>query len=280
MLITLMKKNETNTTVLPERVSGRYQVMHTDADGEREALLVAEADGDCWVIKSGSGSEIITPEGVKKEIIASENMLCTVHILKTDENAALYMQKLQTENMVFRKVIPANSCSFTIGSAEMCDIYIKNYPVGECCARIDYENGSGFSLTACTEGSGIYKNGTAAESGRLKSGDVLSFFNIRFVFGKNFIAYNYTGSVEINNSMLFRAFVQAQKTEDITYYFDDEYNRGLFFCSPRFKKEIQPVEISVEYPPQSGLSNQTPMALTVGPSVTAIMSSINARAPS
>lgn len=273
MLITLMKKNETNTTVLPERVSGRYQVMHTDADGEREALLVAEADGDCWVIKSGSGSEIITPEGVKREIIASENMLCTVHILKTDENAALYMQKLKTENMVFRKVIPANSCSFTIGSAEMCDIYIRNYPVGECCARIDYENGSGFSLTACTEGSGIYKNGTAAENGRLKSGDVLSFFNIRFVFGKNFIAYNYNDSVEINNSMLFRAFVQAQRTEDITYYFDDEYNHGLFFCSPRFKKEIQPAEISVEYPPQSGLSNQTPMALTIGPSVTMGLSS-------
>lgn len=273
MLITLMKKSEMNTTVLPERVSGRYQVMHTDTDGEREVLLIAEADGDCWVIKCGSGSEIITREGVKKEIAAADGMLCTIRILKSDENAALYMQKLNTENMVFKKIIPVNSCSFTIGSSEMCDIHIKNYPVGECCARIEYENGNGFSLTACTEGSGVYKNGEAAQSGRLKSGDVLSFFNIRVVFGKNFVAYNYNDSIEITDPALFCAFIQAQKAEEIRYYFDDEYNHGLFFCSPRFKKEIQPAEVSIEYPPQSGLVNQTPMALTIGPSVTMGLSS-------
>lgn len=273
MLLTLMKNDEMNTTVLPERVSGKYSVSHSGASGIEEVLLVVEADGEAWKIKCGSGSEILTADGTAKECAVEAERLYTILIARTNEKAYLFAQTPDITNMQYRKVIPNDSCSFSIGTMLDCDIYVGGCPDSQSFVRIDYVKGAGFSVNGYAEGSRMYKNRKKLADGRINSGEVLSLYNIYFVFGRDFIAYNFTDNVHVKNQSLFYPFIPMEKTDDIQYYFDDEYNHGLFFCSPRFKKEISEEEISIEYPPQSSLANQMPIALTIGPSVTMGLSS-------
>lgn len=268
-----MKNNEMNITVLPERVSGKYSVSHSGLAGTDEVLLVVEADGEVWQLKCGSGSEIITAGGTVKECAVEADKMYTILIARTNEKACLFAQSPDISNMQYRKVIPNDSCSFSIGTMPECNIYIGGCPDTNSCARIDYVKGSGFSVSSHADGSKMYKNRKKIAEGKINAGEVISLFNIHFVFGRDFIAYNFTGSVQIKSRSLFYPFVPMEKTDDIRYYFDDEYNHGLFFCSPRFKKEISEEEISIEYPPQSSLANQMPIALTIGPSVTMGLSS-------
>ena len=272
MLLTLLKKDSSNSIVLPEKVTGRYPIIHNGRKGA-ETLLVVEADGDVWRLRSGIRSRIIDGVNELHDIILRSGSVTTIRINETEETAILVSEDTKSTDMMFKKVTMGRSCSFRIGSSSDCDIFVSGKFSQKLQLELAYDINTGFRIVNGVQGIGIYLNQHSPQLVGLGIGDVISIVNTRFVFGKGFIAFDHADSVVINNNTLFGAFIRSKPLKERTYYFDEEYTQGLFFCSPRFKKELEESEISIEYPPTSPMANRSSTAFTLGPSVTMGVSS-------
>lgn len=272
MLLTLLKKDSSNTVVLPEKITGQYPIVHNGRKGT-ETLLVVEADGDVWKLRSGIRSKIIDGENELHDIILNPGSVTTIRINETEETALLVAEDMKRTDMMFKKVIMNRSCGFKIGSSNDCDIFVGCKFSQKLQLELAYDVNTGFKIVNGVQGIGVYLNRHSPQLGSLGIGDVVSIVNTRFVFGKGFIAYDHADNVVINNNTLFGAFVNNKPLKERIYFFDEEYSQGLFFCSPRFKKELETSEISIEFPPTSQMNNRVPAALTLGPSITMGMSS-------
>ena len=272
MLLTLLKNDSSNSIVLPEKISGRYPITHNGRNGA-ETLLVVEADGEVWKLRSGIRSKIIRDENELHDITLGAGSITTIRINETEETAFLVAEEMNNSDMMFKKVIMNKACSFVIGSSDSCDICLNTGYSKKAQIELMYDANTGFKITNFYPGIGVYLNQAKPQMGNLGIGDVISIINTRFVFGKGFIAFDHSRNVVINNNTLFGAFVNDKPIKERIYFFDEEYSQGLFFCSPRFKKELETSEISIEYPPSSQMNNRVPAALTLGPSITMGMSS-------
>lgn len=272
MLLTLLKNDSSNSIVLPEKISGRYSITHNGRNGA-EILLVVEADGDVWKLRSGIRSKIIEGENELHDITLNAGSITTIRINETEETAFLVAEEMNNSDMMFKKVIMNKPCSFVIGASNSCDICLNTGHSKKAQIELMYDTNTGFRITNFSQGIGVYLNQAKPQMGNLEIGDVISIINTRFVFGKGFIAYDHADNVVINNNTLFGAFVNNKPLKERIYFFDEEYSQGLFFCSPRFKKELETSEISIEFPPSSQMNNRVPAALTLGPSITMGMSS-------
>ncbi|MBP3856320.1 MAG: type VII secretion protein EssC [Ruminiclostridium sp.] len=272
MLLTLLKNDSSNSIVLPEKISGRYPITHNGRNGA-ETLLVVEAEGDMWKLRSGIRSKIIDGENELHDITLAAGSITTIRINETEETAFLVAESINNTDMMFKKVIMNKPCSFVIGTSNSCDIYINTGYSKKAQIELVYDTNTGFKITNFFQGVGVYQNQVKPQIGCLGIGDVISIINTRFVFGKGFIAFDHSKDIVINNNTLFGTFINEKPIKERVYFFDEEYSQGLFFCSPRFKKELETSEISIEYPPTSQMNNRVPAALTLGPSITMGMSS-------
>lgn len=272
MLLTLLKKDSSNTVVLPEKVTGRYLVTHNGRKGT-ETLLIVEADGDVWKLRSGIRSKIIEGEKELYDTVLNAGSVTNVRINETEETAVLVAEDMKRTDMMFRKIVLNRPCSFKIGSSDDCDIFVDCKYSRRLQLELSYDVNNGFKIVNGVQGIGVYLNQHSPKLGSIGVGDVISIVNTRFVFGKGFIAYDHADKVVVKNSALFDKFINNKPLKERKYFFDEEYSQGLFFCSPRFKKELENCELSIEYPPASQMNNRVPAALTLGPSITMGMSS-------
>ena len=103
---------------------------------------------------------------------------------------------------------------------------------------------------------------------------------LRIVIGNNFIAANNPDGKVIFNSNYFGIY-EPQKCKEIKN--NQEPETDYFYRSPRFKREISNAVIKIDAPPTIQKPDDTPLALTLGPSLTmgiaslstAVMSVIN-----
>lgn len=274
MLLTLSGSNEATRLILPQKISGNYPVTYSSAGKTTEIILMVEADGDHWVVRCGSNSEIIRSDQTEKNVrIESDYVRIPIYLKRTGEKVYLTVEQIGKDNMAFKKVVLNRDGSFSIGYGEKNDISVTAQPGEECRVKLEYSNSSGFIVSEISGSGNIYKNWRKIQLGKLSAGDMILIGNSRFVFGKCFIAYDRCDQVSVNNRMIFSEYVATQPTQEIEYYFDDEYEHSLFFCSPRLKKELKPSVISVEYPPQPSGSGGVPVGFTLGPSITMGLSS-------
>lgn len=95
---------------------------------------------------------------------------------------------------------------------------------------------------------------------------------LKIVLGKNFIAINNPDNrVKISSKLQKYISQPIDKTSEEQEY---KIERRYFYRSPRFKRDIETLNIKIDAPPDSPIANEMPMVLVLGTSLTMGMMSI------
>lgn len=133
-------------------------------------------------------------------------------------------------------------------------------------------DGVAWSISDLESKNGTYVNGYRITEKKLKPGDYVYIMGLKIVIGGNFFAINNPGEkVKIKASSLSVYHAQKKENREIEIINEDNY----FSRSPRFHREIETAEITIDPPPPPQKIDSVPLALMLGPSITMGMTSVS-----
>ena len=274
MQLTLIKSNVVIPFVLPEKVSGQYWVTHTNNEGVEERLLRIEAINEEWIVCSYKGATLVKQGQKIKDVALTSEMFHHLMIKEGNQRALLYVEPLTQDRCQYEKVILPKKGSIVIGRNEDNDISFSNTYVSGKHAEILIENGQ-FIIRDLNSSNGTYVNGIRTNEKKLVVGDMIYILGLKIIVGDEFLALNNPDQKVIYNRSLLKKY-QRPSIEEVE---EDEYdefedNTDYFYRSPRFKEEIEEVEVTIDSVPSKESHQQMPLALVIGPSLTMGMASL------
>lgn len=275
--LTLIKKNEIFHFVLPEKVSGKYWIAHTNDKKINEQLISVEAVEGKWVLKSNKYAFIRSEKNEKiKEIIVEYEVFYSIFIVSSGEQALLISNPVTEDRLKFNKFMVTTCSKLSIGRSEDNDISFSNKFVSFRHAELVFD-GSIWTINDLGSSNGTFVNGLRISKRQLVCGDIIYIMGLKIIMGKNFIAVNNPdGKVHCNEKLLNKFIMQKPENADDD---DDEVdtrsvNDKLFYRSPRFKRDIEKAVIKIDAPPSITNIEEVPMMLMLGPSMTMGMTSL------
>ena len=280
LIINLIKNREMFFFTLPEKVKGQYWITDYDKDYEPRRLLRIEAIDKNWHVKCNEIVKILDNENRPKDIAKlSVNSFYNLYIKDENERAILYAESKSSDRTTYSKLVVKNPVEISIGRNKNCQIVYENDYVSREHCRLIFD-GNKWSIIDKNSINGTFVNGLRVDSKNLVPGDFIFIMGLRIVIGGNFIAINNPDGKVVINSDCFSGFI-AQKCTEKKY--TESVVPNYFYRSPRFKKKIESAVIKIDAPPTMQKPEETPLALTLGPSLTmgiaslstAVMSIIN-----
>lgn len=268
MKLTLIQSSVMHSVALPEKMSGQYFVPYTDPSGRTEKLISVVPQDGYWTVNCGLKSYICTDgvsDNVKNYRIDGATRSISVCVRQTMETVTLLFEDDSPENLVFHKYVLNGDIS--IGTAENDDIRFKAGSVKEHAADIKY-HGEWFEYIERDPSACTFINGIRTKQKTLEPGDLISIMGFSIIVGKGILALNNIGNTEINGTALDKFYYPEKNDEPIVKYFDEGKQNRYFSISPRFMHEMQPLDISIEEPPQGSDKNRRPAVLQLGSSFT------------
>lgn len=273
MIVNLIKSKQMFSLTLPNKIKGQYWLTDTDSKGHTRELISIEALNGAWVLKSNKRVFVLNANNqpVENTVLQSQSFF-NLKIKGSDERVILFAEKIDSTRNTFRKVVVKNQNTFYIGrTADNNFCYFNKFASGKH-ARISYD-GRNWNVTDLNSTNGTYVNGYRVESRNLLAGDVIYIMGLKIIVGCNFLAVNNPdGLLKINSQNLFEYSPQrVQKQTELAEIPEKEY----FYRSPRFRREIEHTEITIDPPPQLQKMDTVPLALMLGPSITMGMTSLS-----
>ena len=271
MIINLIKSGEMYSLSLPSKVKGQYWVTDTDTKGKIRSLISIEAVDGCWIAKSNKLASVTDDAGVavKSRAIEPGGM---IHLLIAGESerVLLFADVADESRLSFRKIVVSKPAGFHIGRAPGNHFCFENRFASGKHAVLNY-SGQSWAIEDLGSTNGTYVNGHRVSSRVLQPGDLIYIMGLRIVIGSNYLAVNNPGGqLRIASDALGEYCPQtAASTEPA-----DLPEKDYFYRSPRFRREVERTQISIDPPPQMEKPDTVPMALMLGPSITMGMTSV------
>lgn len=246
MIVNLIKKQQMFSSKLPTKVKGQYWIKDIDEDGKSRELIGIEAIDGTWVIK---GNHLISIIGENNEMLENvslkENIFLNLRFHGSDERIILVTHAVEDNRQIFEKYLVKDDSSLEIGRSEKNQIIHSNKYISSHHAKIEFHDGK-WGLEDLNSTNGTYVNGKRAHKTELKIGDLIYIMGLEIIIGKQFIAINNPDEgLKLNTSNL--APFRNQKLSDCEI--EDE-KKDYFYRSPRFRREIEPLNIKIDAPPQ------------------------------
>lgn len=273
MIINLIKTKQMFSLTLPHKVKGQYWVTDIDDNGNARELISVEAVDGNWVVKSNKSVSILNSENkpVENTVLKPANFF-NLKIVGTDEVVKLFTESIDETRQTFKKVVIRNADALHIGRTEDNNICFANKFVSSKHAKLSYD-GSSWSILDSGSTNGTYVNGYRVDSKTLNAGDHIYIMGLRIVVGHNFLALNNPDNLlQINSKSLAEYVPQEINNELETIELPE---KKYFFRSPRFHREVEHAQITIDPPPQLQKMDTVPLALMLGPSLTMGMTSIS-----
>lgn len=273
MILYLIKQERYYNMLLPERVKGQYWLKDFDERGNERNLLSIEAMGSDWVIQSNQRAVILNGQNaiVKNAVVRPRSFL-NIRIADNPGRVILFAEPVTPDRGTYFKFMLRQGCSFRIGRDTSNEIVFHNEFVSSRHAVLEYD-GKSWSLSDQNSTNGTYVNGIRTVSRMLQPGDCIFIMGFKIIVGINFFAVNNPdGGVKLHTSGIQKYIPQQIRPVSRLEGSPDE---DYFFRSPRLKKEIITTEITIDQPPQPQKTDQTPLALVIGPSITMGMASMS-----
>lgn len=273
MILTLMLKDSISSQSLPEKIQGQYWVKHVNAQNRIEHILSIEAAGDSWVLKSTRDAHICRSDGqAVRECPLQSLCFYRIKLTSTNDDALLYCEDSTDDRRQYSKLLLPQNGSFSIGRSDSNNIIYSNSFASSSHAVMEIKDGV-IHIRDCASSNGTFVNGKKVTQTRLNPGDIVFIVGLKIIVGKGFIAVNnpdQTVRINGNGFMAFRqqGIVRRDPSSDISG------SKVLFSRSPRFKRDIKTLEVNIDSPPNSPITEQMPLLLTIGPSATMGLASL------
>ena len=267
-----MEEDRIYSITLPEKVNGRYWITDIDPYGKKRNIISVEGINGQWVLKEAKKVKIRNQaEGL---VSLCSNNIYTVDIEGQNKEAFLFAEEITDSRQIFNKLVVVNNVELTIGRDVNNTIAVQNRFVSSNHAKLVYFNNE-WTISDNNSTNGTYVNMNRVTTSKLAPGDIIFIMGFKIIIGSNFIAINDPdNSVTYDKNILYNFQIQ---TPDMTKerLSEDDLENYYFYRSPRFKREITPMEIKIDPPPQAEKIETTPVALVMGPSITMGMASLS-----
>jgi len=277
MQLSLLKDNELYTCVLPEKQNGQYWVTQTNENDEEERVIGVEGVEGQWILKSNRNAVIQDQNRQRiKELPLEAPFFYSLYLRNSNETAWLYSEPISDDRKHFRKFRLPEEGRLVIGRAEECDIQFASRFVSSRHAEILITGGQ-LSIMDLSSANGTFVNGARIQRRALKPGDVIYLIGLKIIVGRGFLSINNPDGQMLYKPAYLMPYSKQQivQVEDEEELLEEELEIGYsFYRSPRFKRDIEKVEIVIDPPPSKTDLEQTPLMLMMGPSITMGMSSV------
>ncbi len=272
MQISLIKENVLYTCILPDKRKGQYWVAQMNDEGQEERVVGIEGMEGQWILKSNKHAVLLDEQDRKIKDLAIEPLrFYPLQLKKTDERAWLYSEPLSNDRKYFKKLRLPEEGQIAIGRSKQNDICFANPYTSSEQAEMTVSGGQ-VSIRDLNSSNGTFVNGRRIEKKLLEPGDTIYILGLKIIVGNRYIAINNPDGEMTYNEALLRPFVKQASDpaeeaggDDVH---EDDSAVGLFYRSPRFKRDIAGKHFKIDSPPALGNQEQTPMMLVLGPSIT------------
>lgn len=269
MIVTLIKENEYFDTTLPDKIKGQFWLKDKDSIGKERNLISIEAIDEQWVIKSNRNAFLTgNSNQIEKISVLQEMTVYKVTIKEPYSSALLFAEPSTRDRQIYKKYFLTSDCSITIGRGEDNIISYSDKFISGQHAVLRYVSQS-WRIEDKGSTNGTFANGYRVSEKSLKCGDVIFIMGLKIVVGNGVLAINNPDNkVKIDERYLYK--YPVQKIEKKEEEFDEIVNEteDFFYRSPRFKRDVQQVEIKIDSPPSPQNQEPIPLALMLGPSLT------------
>ena len=274
MRISLIKKNEIKSFVLPPQIHGNYWIVDKTDDGkERNFVNIVATDDDKWEMLSNYEVSVYDGATYVNSVILSMNKFYTLKVDK-EEDTLLYVSEVYDKN-TFQLMIKKES-DVVIGSDASSQICCKTAFMAPMHARLTYKSNT-WVINAVSLNDAIYVNNERTNSRKLNNGDVIFIAGLKIIIVRNTIIVNNIENIRVDANTFAEARFPKQvakefkeNDEDIVLYKDNDY----FFKAPRFRSSNEKVVLQIDAAPQQEKENKTPLIYTLGPMITMGMTSL------
>lgn len=272
MILTLFDKGKAVTTVLPDRVTGKYILSSYDQE-----IMAVEGENGQWYLKSNKQAYLkdIQQRPVRKlQLVPFQ----TYTIYREDGAIALLYVEPRTEgrNEFTRHHVIADEIN--IGRSQQSQICFRNQLVSNIHCRIIYDAEGNAVVKDNGSSNGTYVNGEKVTEAKLNIGDVIYIMGLKIIFNGRLLSLNNPHQSVYLDRHVFKPFVPdkpiLEEEDPLDDFGKEEGNPNLFYRSPRFKRDIKTRVIKIDPPPQRNNQEETPLILILGPSITMGMASL------
>lgn len=277
MKLTLFSPDSFSTTILPSKCAGQYWLALRDNPSSRIIAVegnrsVTEDTPDQWILRSNSRYQIISAKGHQINKVTLDYL--SVYMISSadgSEKHILYTEPLSDDRKAYHVYkVSVKDATIKIGRNPSCDIcYACDY-IGSHHATIQF-SGSGMTIKDNDSRNGTFVNGKRIQTATLQIGDVVYAMGMQIIVTNKFLYINCPDNkVTVRSDKLIpyhmpRYELPEQNTDDILEQgeFDDFYYRA-----PRFKSDVEPLTLKLDPPPSCNNSDNMPMLMSIGPSIT------------
>lgn len=267
MLVTLIGDQKIFSIHLPEKIAGKYWMLDDEKPLDSGRILAIEADkgGEKWVVKAGRQLKLYDEKRKEiKKIELEEGELYHLSFGQGAQTAFLFAESFTEDRGIYKKYLVNSDMTLGIGRESSNHIIISNPYVSAYHGTLSFTGGT---WTLCDNNStnGIYVNRhRIIGQVNLEMGDAVFIMGVKFVVGSNFMAINNPDqSVRIHTDFLS----EFSKKEEVNCETIELEEPSYYYRSPRFVREIIPLALQIDLPPKQEDKENTPLLLTMGPSL-------------
>ena len=285
MLVTLICEDKIYEILLPQKARGQYWIEDKSrevTDRKRKLLGIEEKDGAWRVV---SGKKYCLYESDQKsplpELVLSEGQMYFVRFLD-GRKGYIFTEAYTTDCCTFRKYQVKTNTVMNIGQDGSNQIVFDNPFVSGHHAQLSLSESTWTILDNCSK-NGVYINERRLQKSTvLKPGDVVYIMGMKLVIGNHFVAVNQPGKKVFVDEQILLPY---EAEEEKAYEEPEETESKFYYRSPRFSREIKPLKLKIDAPSNKENADDTPMILTLAPSLvmgvasfsTGILTMVNAR---
>lgn len=271
MIITIFQMGKLYSIRLPENINGRYWIINHDAETIQDKKIAdIEAVDGKWVIKSDRKFKVMNFEtgSVVKSVTLYERRLYPVQIGKNSKDRSyIFTEPFTKDRSLFVKYYINKSirnCSLNIGKEPANDIIFDDKYVSSSHALLSY-NKNKWHIRDMGSSNGTYVNDKLiTKDTELSVGDIVFIMGFKLVVGGDFIAINNPDGRVLVCTDILKLYNVPYKKFDMDH---DEAKHSYYYRSPAFRREREPLELSVDMPTQEQTPSGTPLILTIGPAL-------------
>ncbi len=266
---------------LPIERKGKHYLETRDREGQATRIASIEAKEDTWKISPYAKNTLHAKDPETNEAIQIKecSLESGIYEIRTEEDELLTLlaEKEDIHTKIFTKLGFSTDITLTIGKSKDNIFSFAGDGISAHHATLTLTDET-FTVTDTASKTGVFLNGRRIEKNtpnKLIFGDNLFIGGVTFFIGRRFVGYNNPSRKltiqKTDNQVIYTPQLYTREEGDMPCA---EKKKEPFFRSVRIMREICPLTLSLEDPPQKQKPEDTPAILKIGPSLGMALASV------